>query len=111
MRPYKRDIWLVMLFQLIQTIAALFLPTLNADIIDDGVVRGDIGRIISLGGIMLAVSIVQLLCTGGAVYFGARVAMGLGRDIRASVFHRVQSFSAREIGTFGTPSLITRTTN
>ncbi|GAA3197317.1 ABC transporter ATP-binding protein [Actinocorallia longicatena] len=109
--PYRRDITLIVLLQLVQTLASLFLPTLNADIIDDGVVKGDIGRIISLGGIMLAVALIQIVCTGGAVYFGARTAMALGRDVRASIFHRVQAFSAREVGGFGTPSLITRTTN
>ncbi|GAB3666707.1 ABC transporter ATP-binding protein [Actinocorallia lasiicapitis] len=109
--PYRRDIWLVVLFQLVQTLAALFLPTLNADIIDDGVVQGDIGRILWLGGVMLLVALVQIVSQGGAVYYGSRTAMALGRDIRASIFHRVQSFSAREVGRFGTPSLITRTTN
>jgi len=101
----------VALLQLVQTLAALWLPTLNADIIDEGVVKGDTGKILSTGGLMLLVSLVQIASTIGAVYFGARTAMALGRDIRSSIFHRVQSFSAREVGKFGTPSLITRTTN
>ncbi len=63
------------------------------------------------GGIMLAVTLVQIACSIGAVYFGARTAMAVGRDVRAAVFSRVQDFSAREVGRFGTPSLITRTTN
>ncbi|SDM27682.1 ABC transporter ATP-binding protein [Allokutzneria albata] len=108
---YTKPLLLVMLFQLAQTLAALYLPTLNADIIDNGVVKGDTGYILRIGAIMLAVTLVQVVCSLGAVYYGARSAMGLGRDIRAAVFHRVQDFSAREVGHFGTPSLITRTTN
>ncbi|MCW2873864.1 MAG: transporter ATP-binding protein [Streptomyces oryziradicis] len=100
-----------MLLQLVQTIATLYLPTLNADIIDNGVVKGDTGYILRLGGIMIAVTVLQVVCALGAVYFGARTSMAVGRDIRASVFDRVQSFSAREVGQFGAPSLITRTTN
>ncbi len=100
-----------MLLQLIQTLATLYLPTLNADIIDNGVVKGDTGYIFRTGGLMVAVTLLQIICAIGAVYFGARSAMALGRDIRAAVFDRVQSFSARELGGFGAPSLITRTTN
>ncbi|GGU40660.1 multidrug ABC transporter ATP-binding protein [Streptomyces lavendofoliae] len=97
--------------QLLQTCATLYLPTLNADIIDNGVVRGDTGYILTYGAWMIAVSVVQVVCNIGAVYFGARTAAALGRDVRAAVFDRVQSFSAREVGHFGAPSLITRTTN
>jgi ATP-binding cassette subfamily B protein len=111
LRPYKRPLILVVLLQLVQTLAGLYLPTLNADIIDDGVVKGDIGYILQLGGVMIAVSLVQILCSIGAVFYGARIAMAVGRDMRSAVFHRVQDFSAREVGQFGTPSLITRTTN
>ncbi|MFB9905723.1 ABC transporter ATP-binding protein [Allokutzneria oryzae] len=111
LRPYSRPLLLVSLFQLAQTLAALYLPTLNADIIDNGVVKGDTGYIIEVGAVMLAVTLVQIACSIGAVYFGARTAMALGRDVRSAVFHRVQDFSAREVGHFGTPSLITRTTN
>nr|WP_203599020.1 ABC transporter ATP-binding protein [Streptomyces sp. SID10853] len=102
---------LLALLQLFQTCATLYLPTLNADIIDNGVVKGDSGYILSFGGLMIAISVVQVICNMGAVYFGARTASALGRDIRAGVFDRVQSFSAREVGHFGAPSLITRTTN
>jgi ATP-binding cassette subfamily B protein len=109
--PYKRPIGLLVLLQLVQTIAALFLPTLNADIIDNGVIKGDTGYIMAVGAVMIGVTVVQVVCAVGAVYFGARTAMSVGRDIRASVFDRVQSFSAREVGQFGAPSLITRTTN
>jgi ATP-binding cassette subfamily B protein len=111
LRPYKRPIGIIVLLQLIQTIAALYLPTLNADIIDKGVVLGDTGYIYRTGGIMIAVTFVQIVCAIGAVYFGAQTAMAVGRDIRAAVFAKVQSFSAREVGKFGAPSLITRTTN
>ncbi|KPC66347.1 ABC transporter ATP-binding protein [Streptomyces chattanoogensis] len=111
LRPHRRSISLIVLLQLIQTLANLYLPTLNADIIDNGVVKGDTGYVLRIGGFMIAVTVLQIVCAIGAVYFGARTAMALGRDIRAAVFDRVQSFSAREMGTFGAPSLITRTTN
>jgi ATP-binding cassette subfamily B protein len=97
--------------QLLQTCATLYLPTLNADIIDDGVVKGDTGYILTFGALMLGISLAQVVCNIGAVHFGARTAAALGRDLRAAVFDRVQSFSARELGRFGAPSLITRTTN
>jgi ATP-binding cassette, subfamily B, multidrug efflux pump len=109
--PYTRPMTYLVLLQLIQTIATLYLPTLNADIIDNGVVKGDTTYILQTGGIMLGVTVVQVVCAVGAVFFGARTAMALGRDVRASVFDRVQSFSAREVGHFGAPSLITRSTN
>ncbi|WP_338931875.1 ABC transporter ATP-binding protein [Streptomyces netropsis] len=111
LRPYSKPIALVVLLQLIQTLATLYLPTLNADIIDNGVVKGDTGYILEIGGWMLAVTVGQVVCAIGAVYYGARTAMAVGRDLRATVFDRVQSFSARELGHFGAPSLITRTTN
>ncbi|MFD6069182.1 ABC transporter ATP-binding protein [Amycolatopsis lurida] len=111
LRPYRRDLWLIVLLQFVQTLAGLYLPTLNADIIDGGVVKGDIDYILGVGGVMLLVSLVQIACSIGAVYYGARTAMAVGRDVRGAIFHRVQDFSAREVGHFGTPSLITRTTN
>ncbi len=109
--PYKRPIALLVALQLVQTCATLYLPTLNADIIDNGVVRGDTGYILRFGGLMIAVSLVQVAGNVGAVYYGARTAAALGRDVRAAIYGRVQSFSAREVGLFGAPSLITRTTN
>ncbi|WP_026311397.1 ABC transporter ATP-binding protein [Parafrankia elaeagni] len=109
--PYTRAVSLLVVLQLTATLGMLYLPTLNADIIDNGVVPGDTGYIVRLGGVMLAVTLLQASCSAGAVFFGARTAMGVGRDLRASVFARVQSFSAREIGRFGSPSLITRATN
>ncbi|MFF3738826.1 ABC transporter ATP-binding protein [Streptomyces sp. NPDC002566] len=111
LRPYKKPIALLVVLQFLQTCATLYLPTLNADIIDDGVVDGDTGAILSYGGLMIGISLVQVLCNIGAVYYGARTASALGRDLRAGVFDRVQAFSAREVGQFGAPSLITRTTN
>jgi len=111
LRPYRRPIAALAALQLVQTLATLLLPTLNADIIDNGVVTGNTHYIMTTGGIMLAITLVQICCAIGAVYFGATTAMRLGRDLRGSVFRRVQDFSAREVGQFGTPSLITRTTN
>ncbi|MEU3753353.1 ABC transporter ATP-binding protein [Streptomyces olivoreticuli] len=111
LRPYSKSIALIVLLQLVQTLATLYLPTLNADIIDGGVVKGDTGYILRYGGWMLGVTLVQVVCAVGAVYYGARTSMALGRDLRAAVFDRVQSFSSREVGQFGAPSLITRTTN
>ncbi|WP_157745414.1 ABC transporter ATP-binding protein [Nocardiopsis gilva] len=111
LRPSLGAIGIVMLLQLVQTGAMLYLPTLNADIIDNGVARGDTGYIVGSGTVMLAVALLELLCAVGVVYFGSLVAMTLGRDLRTAFFHRVQDLSAREVGHFGAPSLITRTTN
>ncbi|MFJ7120391.1 ABC transporter ATP-binding protein [Streptomyces albogriseolus] len=111
LRPYKRSLVLLVALQFLQTCATLYLPTLNADIIDNGVVQGDTGYILGYGGLMIGISLAQVVCNVGAVYYGARTAAALGRDLRAAVFDRVQSFSAREVGHFGAPSLITRTTN
>lgn len=111
LRPYRLPIVLLLVLQAVQTLASLYLPTLNADIIDSGVLRGDTGYIWRVGGWMLVVSFVQVLCAVGAVYLGARTAMGFGRDLRRAEFTHVETFSQREVGQFGAPSLITRTTN
>ena len=111
LRPYRGWLLGVAGLQFAATIAALFLPSLNADIIDNGVARGDTGYIVRTGLVMLAVALVQVAATVAAVYCGARTAMGLGRDVRAAVFERVGSFSSREVARFGAPSLITRNTN
>ncbi|MCP8711488.1 ABC transporter ATP-binding protein [Streptomyces sp. AC04842] len=111
LRPYRQSLVLLVALQFLQTCATLYLPTLNADIIDNGVVQGDTGYILGYGGLMIGISLAQVVCNVGAVYYGARTAAALGRDLRAAVFDRVQSFSAREVGHFGAPSLITRTTN
>ncbi|MEV5796765.1 ABC transporter ATP-binding protein [Streptomyces collinus] len=111
LRPYRKPIAFLVLLQFLQTCATLYLPTLNADIIDNGVVKGDTDYILSFGALMIGISLAQVVCNMGAVYYGARTAAALGRDVRGAVFDRVQSFSAREVGHFGAPSLITRTTN
>ncbi len=111
LRPYRRWLAAVVVLQFIGTLASLYLPSLNADIIDNGIARGDTGYIMRTGGWMLAATLLQITCTVGAVYFGARTAMAFGRDVRAGIFHRVGEFSAREVGRFGAPSLITRNTN
>lgn len=109
--PYRGKICAILVLQLVATIASLYLPSLNADIIDKGVARGDVGRIWSLGGLMLLVTLAQILCSTAAVYLGAQVAMGFGRDVRQSVFNKVGTFADREVGTFTPASLITRNTN
>jgi ATP-binding cassette subfamily B protein len=106
LRPYRKPIALLVALQFVQTCASLYLPTLNADIIDNGVVKGDTGYIVGYGALMIAISLVQVVGNVGAVYFGARTAAALGRDLRGAVFDRVQSFSAREVGGFGAPSLM-----
>lgn len=111
LRPYRRELSAVLVLQLIGTIASLYLPSLNADIIDYGVARGDNDYILQTGGWMLSVSLLQIVCSVIAVRYGAKTAMAFGRDVRAGIFHRVGQFSAREVNTFGAPSLITRTTN
>jgi ATP-binding cassette subfamily B protein len=111
LRPYRRPLLAVVALQLVSTIASLYLPSLNADIIDRGVVTGDVGYIVRTGGWMLAITLVQIACAASAVWFGARTAMAFGRDVRTSVFSRVGTFSAQEMARFGAPSLITRTTN
>ncbi|PKV78427.1 ABC transporter ATP-binding protein [Nocardia fluminea] len=109
--PYRAQLAGVLVLQLISVIAMLYLPSLNADLIDDGVTKGDIGYIWTTGLWMLAVSCVQIVASSASVYFGAQAAMGAGRDMRGGVLHRVETFSAREVGMFGAPSLITRSTN
>jgi len=111
LHPYRGAVTAVVVLQLVQTMATLYLPSLNARIIDDGVVTGDTGEIMRLGGVMLAVSLVQVVCAIVAVYFGAKAAMAFGRDVRGRLFGHVQTFSAQEVGKFGAPTLITRTTN
>jgi ATP-binding cassette, subfamily B, multidrug efflux pump len=109
--PFRTMLLIVVALQAVQTFASAMLPTLNADVIDQGVMVGDQGTIWRLGSIMLGVSFVQILFAGAAVWFGAQIAMGFGRDTRAAVFERVASFSSREIARLGAPTLITRITN
>jgi len=109
--PYRNALIAVVVLQFFGTLAALYLPTLNADIIDNGVAKADTQYILRVGAVMLVITVVQVACTIGAVWFGARSSMGFGRDTRAGIFHQVGAFSAREVTHFGAPSLITRTTN
>jgi ATP-binding cassette subfamily B multidrug efflux pump len=111
LRPYRRVLAVVVVLQLVGTMAALYLPSLNASIIDKGVAQGDTDFIWRTGAVMLAVSLLQIICAIAATYLGARTAMGFGRDLRGAIFDRVLSFSARELNGFGAPSLITRNTN
>ncbi|GGT48051.1 ABC transporter ATP-binding protein [Streptomyces purpureus] len=111
LRPYRGTFALVVGLQLIQSLATLLLPTLNADLIDHGVLRGDTGYVLTTGVLMIAVTLLQMAAAGAAVLFSAKIAMGIGRDLRATVFRHVQDFSVREMGRFGAASLITRTTN
>jgi ATP-binding cassette subfamily B protein len=111
LKPHWRLAVGVIVFQLVQSIASLYLPTLNADIIDNGIAKGDTGYIVQVGMVMLGITLVQIAASITAVYFGAKAAMGVGRDMRESIFLRVGEFSEREVSKFGAPSLITRTTN
>ncbi len=108
---YRRPLAAVVALQGVQAIATLYLPSLNADIIDKGIAAGDTDYIWRTGGTMLAVTLLQVVCATGAVYFGSKAAMGFGRDVRSGIFHQVSDFSAQEVSAFGAPSLITRITN
>ncbi|MDR6686627.1 ATP-binding cassette subfamily B protein [Arthrobacter sp. 1088] len=111
LKPHQRFLVAVVVFQLAQSIASLYLPTLNADIIDNGVATGDTDYILRMGGLMLLITLLQIACAVVAVYFGAKAATGMGRDLRDAIFARVGEFSEQEVTKFGAPSLITRSTN
>jgi len=111
LQPYRRLLIAVVALQTVQTSAALTLPTLNARIIDNGVLKGDVAYIRSTGAVMVGFTLIQIVFSVAAVYFGGKVAMGFGRDLRKALFHQVTEFSTREVGAFGAPSLITRITN
>ncbi|HEX2213462.1 MAG TPA: ABC transporter transmembrane domain-containing protein, partial [Mycobacterium sp.] len=106
-RPYRGLLSVVATLQVVSTLASLYLPTVNAAIIDDGVATGDLRTIVELGGVMLAVTALQVVCAVGVVYFGSRAGMGFGRDLRAAIFHHVTGFSAEDTARFGAPSLLT----
>ncbi|EFG74885.1 ABC transporter transmembrane region [Mycobacterium parascrofulaceum ATCC BAA-614] len=110
-RPYRRLVAVLMVLQLISTLASLYLPTVNAAIIDEGVAKGDTTTIVRLGMVMLSVTGLQVLCAVGAVYFGSRTGMGFGRDLRAAMFDHITTFSEHETARFGAPTLLTRSTN
>ena len=109
--PYWRQLLLVVALLTVQAIANLYLPNLNADIIDEGVVKGDVAYILRVGAVMLGVTLVLMVCAIIAVYWASRTAMGFGRDVRRGVFAKVLGFSQAETNHFGTPTLITRNTN
>ncbi|MFC3495559.1 ABC transporter ATP-binding protein [Glycomyces rhizosphaerae] len=111
LRPHRRNLTLTVVLQILGTLASLYVPTLNADLVNHGVATGDTDYVLRHGAIMLAVTLVQITASGFAVYFGAKTAMALGRDLRADLFAQVQRFSAAEMDRFGAPSLITRATN
>ncbi len=111
LRPYRRELLVVLVLQVAQGVSGLYLPRLNARIIDEGVVTGDTGYIWRLGGWMLLATFLQVVLSVVAVYWGSKVAMAFGRDVRRDLFVRVTDFSAREVSTLGAPSLITRITN
>ncbi len=111
LRPYRAPIAVALVLLLIGAIGNLYLPDLNADIIDNGVVKGDTDHILRVGALMLVVTAVLGVASVAAVYVGARVAMGFGRDVRRAVFSTVETFSQVEVNHFGPPSLITRNTN
>jgi len=110
-QPYRRLVAVLMVLQLTSTLASLYLPTVNAAIIDNGVAKGDTATIVRLGMVMLAVTGLQVLCAVGATYFGSRTGMGFGRDLRSAMFEHVTTFSERETARFGAPTLLTRSTN
>ncbi|MEY2422096.1 MAG: ATP-binding cassette, subfamily multidrug efflux pump [Acidimicrobiaceae bacterium] len=109
--PYRNVLLGVVALTTVQTVAALTLPTLNANIIDKGVIPGDVGYIRSTGAVMIGFTLIQIVFAVAAVYYGGKVAMSFGRDLRKALFHQVTEFSTREVGAFGAPSLITRITN
>jgi ATP-binding cassette subfamily B protein len=109
--PYRQVLVAVVVLQAVQSVAGLYLPTLNADIINKGIAQGDTGYIWRMGLVMLLVTLVQVVMSVVAVFYGSRAAMGFGRDTRSDLFHQVNNFSAREVAHFGSPSLITRITN
>ncbi len=110
-RPYRRLVGALMALQSISTLASLYLPTVNAAIIDDGVAKGDTLTIARLGVVMLVVTGLQVLCAVGATFFGSRIGTGFGRDLRAAMFEHILTFSEHETARFGTPTLLTRSTN
>lgn len=111
LKPYVKLVVLVIAFQIGQTLLSLYLPRINAGIIDYGVASGDIGYIINKGVIMLVLSVIQLACAVGAGILGAKAALSVGRDLRKKIYTNILSYSQKEIAVFGTPTLITRATN
>ena len=111
LKPYWKQLTMVSVLLLVQSLSNLYLPDLNARIINEGIAMGDIDTIVRIGLVMLAVTLLLAGCSMLAVFLTARSAMGFGRDLRRAVFAKVQSLSQAEVNRFGAPSLITRTTN
>ena len=111
LKPYWRWVLLTVVFIVLQSLSDLYLPALNAKIIDDGVMTGDVGKILFYGALMLVVAVLVGACTLGTTYFSTKASLAYGRDMRLGLFTKVQSFSQSDLDKFGTPSLITRTTN
>ncbi|HEU4572247.1 MAG TPA: ABC transporter ATP-binding protein, partial [Candidatus Limnocylindrales bacterium] len=111
LRPYTLPLLVTLVLLLVQSIANLYLPTLNGDIINNGIAKGDNDYIVRTGGFMLLVTFLNGVAAAASVYLGARIAMGFGRDVRSGIFRQVESFSQVEVNHFGTASLITRNTN
>jgi ATP-binding cassette, subfamily B, multidrug efflux pump len=111
LRPYRRPTVILVVLLVAQTVGNLYLPNLNADIINNGVITGKLHYILSTGLVMIAITVLVGVFAVVAVYYASRIGMGAGADIREAVFTKVQSFSARDMNHFGTPSLITRNTN
>jgi ATP-binding cassette subfamily B protein len=109
--PYRLPLAIVLVLVAVQALANLYLPNLNADIINNGVVKGDTGYIVRTGGFMLLITLGLGICSVISVYFGSKVAMSFGRDVRSAIFRKVMDFSQKETNLFGTPTLITRNTN
>ncbi len=111
LKPYGKQIILAIVFLLLQVMSNLYLPSLNADIINNGVAKGDINYILKTGSFMLLVTLLLVTCAIASSYFSSKIAMSFGRDMRRAIFYKVESFSQADLDKFGTPSLITRNTN
>ncbi|MFB6828889.1 ABC transporter ATP-binding protein [Streptomyces hydrogenans] len=111
LRPHRARLALLVLLQLLQSLASLTLPALNAGVIDEGVLRGDTGRVLSGGAVMAGVTLLQAAAAAAVTWTAARIALAVARDLRSEVFRRIQDLSALDRGRFGTASLITRATN
>ena len=111
LKPYSKQLIFILILLFIQTMAQLYLPTLLSEIVDTGIIKGDVNYILKIGGIMICVAFIGSICTIFASFISSKVSMGLGRNLRRKIFTRAETFSLNEIDTIGTASLITRTTN
>lgn len=111
LKPYSKKLIFVLILLFIQTMTQLYLPTLLSEIVDTGIINGDVNYILKIGGIMIGVALIGSVCTIFASFISSKVSMGLGRDLRRKIFTKAETFSLNEIDKVGTASLITRTTN